>query len=68
MLDESVARGQNDAAKHLTRRSVLLRLITHEGYHAGEIALIQSIHGRPPIDLWPPNYQTVEAAQARDAR
>ena len=68
MLDESVARGQGDAAKHLTRRSVLLRLITHEGYHAGEIALIQSIHGRQPIDLWPPNYHTVEAAQARDAR
>jgi uncharacterized damage-inducible protein DinB len=68
MLGESVARGEGDAAKHFTRRSLLLRLITHEGYHAGEIALIQGIHGRPSIDLWPPNYHTVEAAQARGAR
>ncbi len=68
MLDESVAREQGDAARHFTRRSLLLRLITHEAYHAGEIALIQSMHGRPPIDLWPPNYHTVEGGQARDAR
>jgi uncharacterized damage-inducible protein DinB len=65
MLDETVARGQGDAARHFTRRSLLMRLITHEAYHAGEIALIQGIHGRTPIDLWPPNYHTVEAALAR---
>jgi uncharacterized damage-inducible protein DinB len=68
MLDEPVARGQGDATRHLTRRSVLLRLITHEAYHVGEIAIIQGIHGRTPIDLWPPNYHTIEAAQARAAR
>ena len=68
MLDDPVARGQGDTARHLTRRSVLLRLITHEAYHVGEIAVIQGIDGRTPIDLWPPNYHTIEAAQARDAR
>ena len=36
-LDEAVARGQGAAARHLTRRSLLLRMITHEGFHAGEI-------------------------------
>jgi len=65
MLDGSVARGQGAAARHFTRRSLLLRLITHEAYHVGEIALIQGIHGRAPLDLWPPNYHTIEAAAAR---
>jgi uncharacterized damage-inducible protein DinB len=67
MLDESVARGQGDFS-HFTRRSLLLRLITHQAYHVGEIVVIQGIHGRPQIDLWPPDYHTVEAAAARDAR
>jgi hypothetical protein len=68
MLDETVAAGSGDAAPHLTRRSLLLRLITHEAYHVGEIAVIQSVHGRPQIDLWPPSYHTVEAAAARTTR
>jgi uncharacterized damage-inducible protein DinB len=68
MLDEWVTRGQGESARHLTRRSVLLRLITHEAYHAGEIAIIQGMGGRTPIDLWPARYHTVEAAQARAAR
>jgi len=67
MLDESVARGQGDFS-HFTRRSLLLRLITHQAYHVGEIVVIQGIHGRPQIDLWPPDYHTVEAAATRDAR
>jgi hypothetical protein len=36
-----------------SRQSILLRLITHEGYHAGKIALIEGVHGRPQLDLWP---------------
>ena len=65
MLDEAMSRRPDDAGPHLTRRSLLLRLLYHEAYHAGEIAVIQAIHGRPPIDLWPPDYHTVEAAAAR---
>jgi uncharacterized damage-inducible protein DinB len=45
---------------HLTRQSIVTRLITHDGYHAGEIALIQGMHGRPQLDLWPPGAHTVE--------
>jgi uncharacterized damage-inducible protein DinB len=67
MLDEAVVRGPRDAARHFTRRSLLLRLITHEAYHVGEIAIIQGIHSRPQIDLWPPDYHTIEAAAARHA-
>jgi uncharacterized damage-inducible protein DinB len=68
ILDETVAARHGAAAPHFTRRSILLRLIAHEAYHVGEIAVIQSIHGRPQIDLWPPSYHTVEAAAARDTR
>jgi uncharacterized damage-inducible protein DinB len=63
-----VAVGDGDRARHLTRRSLLLRLVTHEAYHVGQIAVIQAIHGRPQIDLWPPGYHTIEAAKARDSR
>ena len=68
MLDGQVARGQGDAARHFTRRSLLLRLITHEAYHIGEIAVIQGIHGRPQIDLWGAGYHTVKSAPARELR
>jgi hypothetical protein len=68
MLEETVPAGRGDAAPHFTRRSLLLRLITHEAYHVGEIAVIQAIHGRSQIDLWPPRYHTVEAAAARESR
>jgi uncharacterized damage-inducible protein DinB len=68
MLDEPVALGAGDSARHMTRRSVLMRLLTHEAYHVGEIAVIQAIHGRPQIDLWPPGFHTTEAAAARGSR
>jgi len=42
-----------------TRQSILLRLINHDAYHAGEVALIQGMHGRPQLDLWPPGAHTV---------
>ena len=64
-LDVTVARPSGERTLHLTRRSLLIRLMVHEGYHAGEIAVIQGIHGRPELDLWPPGYHTVEAALER---
>jgi len=46
--------------RHHTRESILLRLVTHDAYHVGEIALIQGLHGRPQLDLWPPGVHSVE--------
>ncbi|TAK01144.1 MAG: DinB family protein [Chloroflexota bacterium] len=43
-----------------SRQSILLRMITHEAYHGGEIALIEGIHGRPQLDLWPASDWLVE--------
>jgi uncharacterized damage-inducible protein DinB len=68
MLDGQVSHGQGDPSRHFTRRSLLLRLVTHQAFHVGEIAVIQGIHGRQQIDLWPPSYHTVEAAAARGRR
>ncbi len=68
MLDEVVTHGRGDRVDRFTRRSLLLRLITHEGYHVGEIALIQGMHGRPQIDLWPRDWHTVDAIEAGRGR
>jgi uncharacterized damage-inducible protein DinB len=68
MLDEPMSREPDGSRPRLTRRSILLRLQFHDAYHVGEIAVIQASSGRPPIDLWPANYHTVEAAEIRASR
>ncbi len=35
-----------------TRGSVLLRLLSHDAFHAGEISQLLGLHGLPAIDLW----------------
>jgi uncharacterized damage-inducible protein DinB len=62
MLDQPMPRRGSSGLQHHTRRSIVLRLITHEAYHAGEIALIEGIHGRTQLDLWPAGAHTTEAA------
>ena len=52
MLAEEFAR-EGTAQIH-TRESVLMRLITHDSFHAGEISIILGMHGLPVIDLWRP--------------
>jgi uncharacterized damage-inducible protein DinB len=52
-LGEVVRREGRSGIEEHSRQSILLRLITHEAYHSGEIALIEGIHGRPQLDLWP---------------
>ena len=54
MLGETFeGQGRSGLQRH-TRQSVLLRLINHDAYHAGEISLALGANGREPIDLWPP--------------
>lgn len=49
-LEASRTRG-DDVYLH-TRQSVLIRLITHDAYHCGEISLALGGHGLGAIDLW----------------
>ena len=60
MLSEAMPVETPRGLVHHTRQSVLLRLINHDAYHAGEIALIEGSHRRPQLDLWPPGAHTVE--------
>jgi uncharacterized damage-inducible protein DinB len=65
MLAEPISRREGGTIVHYTRRSLLMRMITHEAYHVGEIALIQGIGGRAQLDLWPAGHHSVEAEAAR---
>jgi hypothetical protein len=46
------ASGRRPAQVH-TRQSILLRMISHEAYHLGEVNLVLGSNGREPIDPWP---------------
>lgn len=59
MLLETFERGRGASLQRHSRQSVLMRIINHEAYHAGEISLALSANGREPIDLWPPADWTV---------
>lgn len=68
MLDEVFERPLGDRVQRHTRQSVLLRLITHDAFHAGEIAQILGANGRPQFDLWPPQHADPAANEARAAK
>jgi uncharacterized damage-inducible protein DinB len=53
VLAETFRRQGRTTVQVHSRQSILLRLITHEAYHSGEIALIEGLHGRPQLDPWP---------------
>lgn len=54
MLAEAFVRDYKGQQRMYTRQSVVMRLISHEAYHCGEISQTLGIHGLPQIDLWPP--------------
>jgi uncharacterized damage-inducible protein DinB len=54
MLGEEFTREIGGKTQIHTRQSVLMRLITHDAFHAGEISEILGIHRLPEIDLWRP--------------
>ena len=51
MLSERFERQAAKTQVH-TRQSVLLRLLSHDAYHSGELSQTLDIHGLPQIDLW----------------
>jgi len=58
MLEETFVREVASGRQLHTRQSVLMRLLSHDAYHCGELSQTLGIHGLPQIDLWPP--QSVE--------
>ena len=55
MLFEQFERKVGEQTQLHTRQSVLLRLLSHDGYHSGELSQTLGIHGLPQIDLWRPD-------------
>lgn len=51
-LTQEARRTREGEVRIHTRQSVLIRLITHDAYHCGEISLILGSHGLTEIDLW----------------
>jgi uncharacterized damage-inducible protein DinB len=55
MLGDTFTREINGKTQVHTRQSVIMRLITHDAYHCGEISQLLGAHGLPEIDLWRPD-------------
>jgi uncharacterized damage-inducible protein DinB len=52
MLDVEFERERDGKTQVHTRQSILMRLITHDASHAGEISQILGMHGAGELDLW----------------
>ena len=52
MLEVEFVRAWGDIRVLHTRRSILLRLLSHDAFHSGEISQLLGANGLPAIDLW----------------
>ena len=52
MLQGEFHRERNGEIQIHTRQSVLMRLLTHDGYHVGEMAQVLGMHGLAEVDIW----------------
>ena len=62
MLDTLFVREMSTGTQHHSRRQILMRMLTHDAYHAGELSQTLGIHGLPQIDLWRPDKVTIPRA------
>lgn len=54
MLDEEFTRETPRGPQRHTRQSVLMRILTHDAFHSGEISQLLGANGVGEIDLWRP--------------
>ena len=52
MLGEEFTRQISGKTQRHTRQSVLMRMITHDAFHSGEISYLLGLQGLVAIDLW----------------
>jgi uncharacterized damage-inducible protein DinB len=55
MLSDEFTRERDGKIQVHTRQSVLMRLLSHDAFHSGEISEILGMHRLPEIDLWRPS-------------
>jgi len=53
-LGETLERRYLDTIQVHSRASILQRLLTHEAYHDGELAIALGSHGLEPVYIWRP--------------
>jgi uncharacterized damage-inducible protein DinB len=52
MLEVEFERRYGEVRQVHTRRSILLRMLSHDAFHSGEISQLLGAHALPAIDLW----------------
>ena len=58
-LTHEARRVRDDKIQVHTRQSVLMRMLTHDASHIGEISLTLGMYGLPELDLWTGRAPTV---------
>jgi uncharacterized damage-inducible protein DinB len=61
MLEVPFRREIFGRVQYHTRQSVLMRMISHDAYHAGELSQILGAAGLTQVDLWPPQAASAAA-------
>ena len=59
MLQDEFYRERDGKVQIHTRQSVLMRLLTHDAEHCGEVSLTLGMNGLPGLDLWTGRAPTV---------
>ena len=62
MLRDEFRREFNGQVQIHTRQSVLMRLLTHDAYHIGEITQTLGVNGLPEIYIWTSRASTLPVA------
>lgn len=65
MLGETFTREHAGTHEIHTRQSVIMRLISHDAYHRGELSQTLGILKLSQIDLWAPNEALAAAGEAQ---
>ena len=55
MLDLELTRDARGTTQRHSRQAVLMRLVTHDAFHSGEISQLLGANGIGAIDLWRPS-------------
>jgi uncharacterized damage-inducible protein DinB len=65
MLQDEFRREREGTIQLHSRQSVLVRLLTHDGYHVGEISQTLGMHGLQEVDLWTGRHRTLAPERAQ---
>jgi uncharacterized damage-inducible protein DinB len=65
MLQDEFRREVDGKIQLHSRQSVIMRLLTHDAYHAGEISQALGMHGLQEVDLWTGRHRILAPERAK---